>query len=251
MQLEAHQMAHNNRIEVLLIDDRPLVRAGVRRVVDAEPDLRVVGEAGSLREGVAMCRAHRPAVAVLNINVSAPALLRAVRELRDEIEDTPVVVVSRHDNDEDLFQAVAAGASGQLADASDPRLLALTVREAAAGREPITERVAARPAVSSRVLHTYRLLAQSAIGRPEGGATLGPRERQILSHVAQGMTNRQIGRELGLSENTVKAELSRIMRQLGLRGRTEAVVLAVRRGWIVVPVESARRPERDPTAAIG
>jgi two-component system response regulator DevR len=65
------------------------------------------------------------------------------------------------------------------------------------------------------------------------------------------MTNRQIGRELGLSENTVKAELSRIMRQLGLRGRTEAVVLAVRRGWIVVPVESTRRAERDPTATLG
>jgi DNA-binding NarL/FixJ family response regulator len=162
---EAHQMAHNNRIEVVLIDDRPLVRAGLRRVVDAEPDLRVVGEAGSLKEGVAMCRQHRPAVAVLNINVSAPALLRAVRELRDETEDGPVVVVSRHDDDDDLFSAVAAGAVGQLADASDPCLLALTVREAAAGREPITERVAARPAVSSRVLQTYRLLAQSAARR--------------------------------------------------------------------------------------
>jgi len=244
-------MAHNNRIEVLLIDDRPLVRAGVRRVVDAEPDLRVVAEANSLREGVALWRKHRPAVAVLNINVSAPALLRAVKELRDETEDRPVVVVSRHDDDEDLFYAVAAGASGQLADASDPCLLALTVRDAAAGREPIAERVAARPAVSARVLHTYRLLARSAISRPEGGATVGPRERLILGYVAQGMTNRQIGRELGLSENTVKAELSRITRVLGLRGRTEAVVLAVRRGWIVVPVEPARRIDRDPAAAVG
>jgi DNA-binding NarL/FixJ family response regulator len=242
-------MAQKERIEVLLIDDRALVRAGVRRMVDAEPDLRVIAEAGSLDEGVAACRDHRPAVAVLNINVSAPALLRAVHELRNEMDDTPVVVVSRRDSDEDLFQAVAAGASGQLADASDPCLLALTVREAAAGREPIGERVAARPAVSSRILQTYRLLAQSVVARPDGSATVGSRERLILGYVAQGMTNRQIGRQLGLSENTVKAELSRIMRQLGLRGRTEAVVLAVRRGWIVVPVEPSARVDREATAA--
>jgi two-component system response regulator DevR len=236
-------MAHNNRIEVVLIDDRPLVRAGVRRMVDAETDLRVVGEASSLAEGVALCREHRPAVAVLSINVSAPALLRAVHELRSETGGTPVVVVSRRDGDEDLFQAVAAGASGQLADASDPCLLALTVREAAAGHDPISERVAARPAVSSRVLQTYRQLAQSATARPEGSTTLGSRDRLILGYVAQGLTNRQIGRELALSENTVKAELSQIMRQLGLRGRTEAVVLAVRRGWIVVPVERSDRAQ--------
>ena len=242
-------MAHNNRIDVLLIDDRPLVRAGVRRMLDAEPDLRVIGEATSLDDGLAITRRHRPSVTLLSVSVSAPALLRAVHELRDETNNTPVVVVSRRDSDEDLFQAVAAGASGQLADASDPCLLALTVREAAAGREPITKRVAARPAVSTRVLQTYRQLAQSAVTRPEGSMSVNARERLILGYVAQGMTNREIGRQLGLSENTVKAELSRIMRQLGLRGRTEAVVLAVRRGWIAVPVESGRPAEVERTLA--
>jgi DNA-binding NarL/FixJ family response regulator len=241
-------MALNNRVDVLLIDDRPLVRAGVRRMVEAEPDLRVIGEVSSLDDGLAVCRRHRPAVVLLSINVSAPALLRYVHELRDETNDAPVVVVSRRDGDEDLFQAVAAGASGQLADASDPCLLAVTVREAAAGHEPITGRVAARPAVSTRVLQTYRQLAQSVVARPDGRTTVSARERLILGYVAQGMTNRQIGRQLGLSENTVKAELSRIMRQLGLRGRTEAVVLAVRRGWIAVPVEAGRRSEAGTTA---
>jgi two-component system, NarL family, response regulator DevR len=242
-------MALHNRIEVVLIDDRPLVRAGVRRVVDAAPDLHVVAEAGSLGEGIAICQQRRPAVAVLNINVSAPALLRAVHELRSACDDTPVVVVSRHDGDDDLFHAVAAGASGHLADASEPRLLTSTVRQVAAGLDPIGEQVAARPAVSARVLQTYRLLAQSVVARPDG-ATVGPRERQILGYVAQGMTNRQIGRQIGLSENTVKAELSRVMRQLGLRGRTEAVVLAVRRGWIVVRVEPTTAPEVE-SAAVG
>ncbi len=247
MQVESHQLAHNNRVDVLLIDDRPLVRAGVRCIVEAESDLHVIGEVSSLDDGLAVCRRHRPAVVLLSLNVSAPALLRLVHELRDETDDTPVVVVSRRDGDEDLFQAVAAGASGQLADASDPSLLAVTVREAAAGHEPITERLAARPAVSMRVLHTYRQLAQSAVARPDGRMTVNARERLILGYVAQGLTNRQIGRQLGLSENTVKAELSRIMRQLGLRGRTEAVVLAVRRGWIAVPVESGRPSEAETT----
>jgi DNA-binding NarL/FixJ family response regulator len=242
-------MAHNNRVDVLLIDDRPLVRAGVRRLVEAESDLRVIGEVSSLDDGLALCRRHRPAVVLLSLNISAAALLRSVHELRDETNDTPVVVVSRRDSDEDLFAAVAAGASGQLADTSDPCLLAVTVREAAAGHDPITERVAARPAVSARVMQTYRQLAQSVVTRPDGSTTVGARERQILGHVAQGMTNRQIGRQMGLSENTVKAELSRIMRQLGLRGRTEAVVLAVRRGWIAVPVESGRRAEAESTVA--
>lgn len=242
-------MAPNNRIDVVLIDDRALVRAGVRHVVDAEPDLRVIAEAGSLDEAIAICRQQQPAVAVLNINVSAPALLRAVHELRSACDDRPVVVISRHDGDDDLFHAVAAGASGHLTDASEPHILAATVRQVAAGLDPIGETLAARPAVSARVLQTYRLLAQSVVGRPDG-ATVGPRERQILGYVAQGMTNRQIGRQIGLSENTVKAELSRVMRQLGLRGRTEAVVLAVRRGWIVVPVEPMAAPEADPALAV-
>src|SRR6188474_1074482 len=172
-------MALHNRIKVVLIDDRPLVRAGVRRVVDAAQDLHVVAEAGTLDEGIAICRQRRPAVVVLNINVSAPALLRAVHELRSACDDMPVVVVSRRDGDEDLFHAVAAGASGQLADASDPHLLTATVRQVAAGLDPIGDRVAARPAVSARVLQTYRLLAQSVVARPDG-ATVGPRERQIL-----------------------------------------------------------------------
>jgi two-component system response regulator DevR len=232
------------QIDLVLVDERPLVRSGVRRILESE-GMRVVGEANSIEEAVAMCHAHPSAVAVVSLDLPGAGLLRAVQRLRREGNSGAVVVISPRDGDEELYHAVVSGASGHAAEASDPSQLSVIIRLAAQGQEPIGRQIALRPQVSQRVLETYRQLAQLAVARPEGEIPLTARERKILGFVAQGMTNRQIGRQLGLSENTVKAELSGIMRQLGLRGRTEAVVLAVRRGWIGVPVgPDAKKSDR-------
>lgn len=229
------------QISLVLVDERPLIRAGVRRMLESEWGMRVVGEASSIEDALETCRANPDAVVVMSLDLPGAGLLRAIQRLRREGNAPSVIVVSARDTDDELYQAVAAGASGHVAEASEPQQLAETIRHAAEGQDPIGRQIARRPLVGQRVMETYRQLAQLAVARAEGEIPLKPRERKILGFVAQGMTNRQIGRQLGLSENTVKADLSAIMRQLGLRGRTEAVVLAVRRGWIGVPVTGEQK----------
>jgi DNA-binding NarL/FixJ family response regulator len=235
-----------DQINLVLVDDRPLVRSGVRRTLESEWDMRVVGEANSIEDALEFCRANPDAVVVLSLDLPGARLLRAIQALRRQGNALSVIVLSPRDTDDELYQAVVAGATGHVAEASEPHQLAETVRRAAAGEEPISRQIARRPLVSQRVMDTYRHLAQLAVARPEGDIPLNARERKILGYVAQGMTNRQIGRQLGLSENTIKADLSGVMRQLGLRGRTEAVVLAVRRGWIASsePAPSGARTAR-------
>jgi DNA-binding NarL/FixJ family response regulator len=234
----------DEQIKLVLVDERPLVRAGMRGMLESEWGMRVVGEANSTEGAIAFCRASRDAVVLISLDLPGAGLLGAIQRLRGEGNAPAVIVVSQRDTDDQLYHAVVAGASGHVAEASEPYLLAETIRLAAAGQEPIGRQIARRPQVSERVLQTYRQLAQLAVARPEREIPLTPRERRILGFVAQGLTNRQIGRQLGLSENTIKADLSGIMRQLGLRGRTEAVVLAVRRGWIGAPVtiEAKKHP---------
>lgn len=233
-----------DHINLVLVDERPLVRAGMRRMLESERGIRVVGEASAIEEAIEQARNGSAGVVVMSLDLPGAELLRAVQRVRHEANSPAVIVVSPRDGDDELYQAVVAGASGHVAEAGEPQQLVETIRGAAAGQDPIGRQLAHRPSVSQRVLETYRQLAQLAVARPEGEIPLNARERKILGFVAQGLTNRQIGRQLGLSENTVKAELSGIMRQLGLRGRTEAVVLAVRRGWIGVPVDSEIKKQR-------
>ena len=222
-------------IELMLVDEHRLVRAGVRTILEAEPDLTVVGEVDSIDAAVAYCIDRRPDVVLMDLDLSAPGLLHSVQRLRRECSAPAVIVVSHGDTDEDLYQAALAGASGHVAEADAPQALVDTIRLAAAGAEPIGLRIAGRPAVSRRVLEMYRLLSQASAAHDEQEAALTVRELEILRHIAEGLTNRQIGRRMGLSENTVKAAVSSILRRLGLRHRTEAVVHAVRRGWMIVP----------------
>lgn len=227
-------MDGNGKIELVLVDEHPLVRAGVRTMLEAD-GLTVVAEAETIDAAVDWCRQLRPDVVLMDLDLSAPALLHTVQRLRRECADVAVVVVSHSGSDQDLYQAALAGASGHVSEMDPPQTLLETVRLAAAGAEPIGQRIASRPQVSRRVLDVYRLLAQANSTHLEPEVMLTVRELDILRHVAAGMTNRQVGRRMGLSENTVKAAVSSILRRLGLRHRTEAVVHAVRRGWLTVP----------------
>lgn len=224
-----------DRIELVLVDEHPLVRAGVRTMLENELDMHVIGEADSVEEAVGVIRAQKPDVVVMDLDLLGPGLMQGVQRVHRESSDSAVVIMSHRDGDEDLYQAVVAGAAGHVAEANEPEALTNTIRLAAGGEDPIGQQIALRPMVSQRVLEMYRQLAQTAAGPQDGEVPITARERVILRHVAQGLTNRQIGRQMGLSENTVKAAMSGLLKRLGLRHRTEAVVHAVRRGWISVP----------------
>lgn len=224
-------------IQLVLVDESPLMRAGVRTMLETEWGMDVIAETDSLDQALDYCRQRPPDVLLMDLDLPAPGLMQGLHRLRRECTDCAVVILTHRDDDDELFQAVMAGASGHVVDDAQPHELAATIRRAAAGGEPIGQLLAERPSVSQRVLEAFRDLALYGPQiRPEREPVpLSARQLLILRYAAEGLTNRQIARTMGYSEHTIKSEMSAILAELCLKHRTEAVVHAVRRGWISLP----------------
>ena len=197
-------------ITILLVDDHQLVRAGLRALLESVDDLRVVGEAGEGDAAVEMVVAQRPDVVLMDLSMPRVDGVEATRRLAAAGVDTRVVVLTSFADQPRVQAALAAGAVGYLLKDSDPRDVIAAVRQAAAGHVPIDARVA------------QALLPGSQT--PAAGHTLSGREAEVLSLVAQGMANKQIARQLGISERTVKAHLGKVFRQIGVADRTSAAL---------------------------
>lgn len=236
------------QIQLMIVGDHPVIRAGVRTLLENESDLEVVAEAESIEAAVSICGLHQPDVVLMDLGEPTPAVVQAVKRLQRACEKGALVILGRHDADEDIFRAIIAGAAGHVGDASQPDELLTTIRQAAQGGEPISHLLAERPGLGRRVLETYRQLSdQGQTTHDEEVVTLSHRELEVLRYAADGLTNRKIGRALGLSEHTIKSTFSQILARLGLANRTEAVVHAVREGWITVPITP--EPDADLSAA--
>ena len=199
-------------ITILLVDDHQLVRAGLRALLESVDDLRVVGEAGDGDAAVDLAVAERPDVVLMDLSMPRVDGVEATRRLVAAAVDTRVVVLTSFADQPRVQAALAAGAVGYLLKDSDPRDVISAVRQAAAGHVPIDARVA------------QALLPGSQT--PAAGHTLSGREAEVLSLVAQGMANKQIARQLGISERTVKAHLGKVFRQIGVADRTSAALWA-------------------------
>ena len=217
-------------IRVAIADDQQLIRAGFRALLDAEPDMEVVGEAASGEEAVRVAREHRPDVFLMDIRMPGRDGLWATREIVADaaLGDIHVVVVTTFELDEYVTEAILSGASGFLVKDSEPSELIRAVRVAASGDALLSPGV------------TRRLLARVADGvRAPAGAELGiltDREREVLVLIGQGLTNDEIAQRLFLSPLTAKTHVSRMMGKLGARDRVQLVVLAydsglVKPGW--------------------
>ena len=223
----------NRPIELVIVDEHPVMRAGVRILLESDANVAVVAEADSVDEAVDMCRDTSPDVVLLDVDRADAQMIDDMQRLRRELPNGALVVLGRHEDDEELFRAVVGGAAGHVGDSAGPAQLVETIKEAADGSEPIQRTLAARPNVGRRVLEAYAELAQHAPGAMD--PALSEREVRILELAAEGRTNYQIGREIGLSEHTVKGAFSVLLAKLGLRHRTQAVVHALRLGWISPP----------------
>lgn len=199
-------------ITILLVDDHQLVRAGLRALLESVDDLRVVGEAGDGDAAVDLAVAERPDVVLMDLSMPRVDGVEATRRLVAAAVDTRVVVLTSFADQPRVQAALAAGAVGYLLKDSDPRDVIAAVRQAAAGHVPIDARVA------------QALLPGSQT--PAAGHTLSGREAEVLSLVAHGMANKQIARQLGISERTVKAHLGKVFRQIGVADRTSAALWA-------------------------
>ncbi len=209
-------------VRVAIVDDQEMVRTGFRLILDAEPDIEVLAEAGDGREAVEAVARTRPDVVLMDIQIPVLDGLAATRQIVDA-GDTRVVILTTFERDDYITEAVRAGASGFLVKNAPPEDLLAAVRVVAGGDALLSPSV------------TRRVLARLAAGSPDPAAAarldrLTERETEVLALVAGGFSNSEIAGRLYLGEATVKTHVSRILTKLGLRGRVQAVVYAYESG---------------------
>ncbi|MFJ4715457.1 response regulator [Streptomyces sp. NPDC088785] len=204
-------------IRLLLADDHPVVRAGLRAVLDAEPDFEIAAEAASAERAVALAATERIDVVLMDLQFGAGMHGAEATALIAALAGGPrVLVLTTYDTDADILAAVEAGASGYLLKDAPPQELAAAVRTAAAGRSALA------PAVALRLMDRMRVPAES----------LSRRELEVLQLVRDGLSNAEIARQLFLSQATVKSHLVHVYAKLGVDSRTSAVAAAVHRGLV-------------------
>ena len=215
-------------IRVVVADDQDIVRAGFSALLDTQPDITVVGTAGDGAEAVRVCREREPDVVVMDVRMPVMDGIEATRELTSAVDGGPrVLVLTTFDLDEYVYDALRSGASGfLLKDAAAERLFD-AVRVVAAGEALLA------PAVTRRLIGEFARLRPSRAPRPEQLQELTARETEVLRLVAEGLSNAEIAERLVVSEETIKTHVSRVLMKLGLRDRTQAVVMAYESGLVV------------------
>ncbi|WP_413808374.1 response regulator [Streptomyces sp. OE57] len=213
-------MREEGKIRIFLVDDHEVVRRGVRDLLAGEPDMEVVGEAGTAADALARIPAARPDVAVLDIRLPDRSGVEVCREIRARHESVRCMMLTSFADDEALFDAIIAGASGYvLKDIRGDELLA-AVRDVAAGRSLLD------PVATARVLE--RLRGQTAAQPDDQLAALTEQERRILLLIGEGLTNRAIGERLHLAEKTIKNYVSSLLSKLGMERRSQAAAYVAR-----------------------
>jgi DNA-binding NarL/FixJ family response regulator len=207
-------MTEEGRIRVLCVDDHPLLREGIGAIVNSQEDMELVGAAASAAEGVQMYRERRPDVVLMDLRLPDASGIEALIAIRAEDAQARVVVLTTYDGDVEIRRALAAGAAGYLLKSLPPAELVAGIRAVHGGRKRIPAEVAAQ------------------LAEHMGEEALTGREVEVLEAVAGGNRNREIAERLFISEETVKVHVKHIMEKLGAADRTQAVALAVRRGFI-------------------
>ncbi|MDP9382845.1 MAG: response regulator transcription factor [Chloroflexota bacterium] len=205
-------------LRLLLVDDHPVVRDGVAAITETQPDMEVVGEAGDGEEAIDLALELKPDVVLMDLRLPRVTGVEAIRRIRSELPHAHILILTTYDSDESILEGLQAGAEGYLLKGSSRQELLSAIRAVARGESPLP------PAVAGRLISRLR----SGVAATE----LSARELEVLKLVAQGKRNREIADDLFLSEKTVKAHVSSILRKLNAEDRTEAVTIGLRRGLI-------------------
>lgn len=205
-------MSTTSKFRVLVVDDHPTMRLGIVAIINAQRDMTVCAQAGDGESAVKMFKQHRPDVTLMDLRLPKMSGLEALRAIRRDDPAARCVVLTTYEGDEDIHQSLAAGAAGYLIKAMSNETLVDALRKVHAGSRflpaPVAESLAARTPNSD----------------------LSPREREVLSLIVHGKSNKEIAADLGITEATVKCHVSVILERLGVTDRTQAVVTALQRG---------------------
>ncbi len=217
-------MAEPDKITVVLADDHAVLRSGLRALLDAEPDIEVVGEAGDGEAAIELVRSLRPAVAVMDLSMPGKGGLAAIKEIVADVPGTHVLVLTMHDDEQYLYHVLQAGGEGYVVKSSADTDLLSAIRTVAHGGVFVYAPAAAH------ILKGY--VETSGMPEPSKKGGLSEREVEVLQLTAQGFTNQEIAEKLFLSRKTVDSYRSRIMDKLNLQHRSELVRYALQKGLL-------------------
>ncbi len=224
-------------IKVMIVDDHEVVRLGLRGVFESEREFSVVAEAENADAAFRQARALRPDVILMDVRMPGTDGIAACRQLRQELPETRVLMLTSHGDEQAVMASIMAGASGYLLKNTGRVGILNAVRSAASGQSLLD------PAVTSKVLERLRTLSETSVDREV--ALLSERERELMPLVARGLTNKEIAAQLVISENTARNHLSRILEKLGLSSRSEAATFAATHGMLdqdAGPTSPPKRP---------
>jgi DNA-binding NarL/FixJ family response regulator len=213
-------------VGVLIVDDDKLMRAGLRAVLSSDDEIAVVGEAGDGRAAIDSARRLAPDVVLMDVRMPSMDGITATREVLRVAPDVRVVIVTTFEEDDYVFGALSAGASGFLLKRTGPEELIAAIHTVAEGEALLS------PSVTRRVIE--RMAHEPTLGQPDDGRLeeLTGRERDVLELLAAGLTNAEIAERLGIEESTVKTHVKRVLMKLALRDRVQAVIFAYETGLI-------------------
>jgi DNA-binding NarL/FixJ family response regulator len=214
-------------IKVLIADDHKMFRQGLRKLFEIEPDIEIVGEAQQGLEVPELVRTLEPDVVLMDINMPGIDGLEATRRILGENPDCSIIVLTMFREDEHVFDAIKAGARGYVLKDADSVEVIDAIRKVAAGGSILD------PAMAGKVFNQFKLMASTSDKGNRDGLT--DRELEILTLIAQGASNREIGEKLFLSEKTIKNYITSIFQKLHMNDRTQAAVYALQRGLIAKP----------------
>jgi DNA-binding NarL/FixJ family response regulator len=221
------------KFSIIIVDDHPLFREGVRSVIDAEDDLNVLAEGTSGDQALQLVRELRPRVALIDINMPNMNGMQVTRQIKAERLDTSIVLLTAYDDVEQVLHAFKAGASAYCSKDVEAGKLVDIVRQVARGFYIVGDQV-----FDAEGLEDWLSRGVEAVRRPhldgdiEAFTPLSPREMEILQYVTRGMSNKEIAAKLGISHQTVKNHMTAILHKLDVEDRTQAAVYALRHGWV-------------------
>lgn len=221
------------KIRVMIVDDHPLFRAGLRRVLEMESDLAIEAEVGDGEQAVEKARKLKPQVILMDVSLPNMNGLQATRELTASTNEMSVIILTAYHDDEQMLHALRNGASAYFPKDVNPSELVQAIRAVSQGNFVVNDAVLAKPQVAAWLLSQFD---QMAVAGSEGSEftfqPLSAREMEILKCITRGQSNKEIAQQLGISRQTVKNHMTSILRKLAVNDRTQAAVYALRRGWI-------------------
>jgi len=231
-------------INLLIVDDHPLFRQGVRWSLNKDQDIKVIGDVATAEEAIEFISLLPPDVLLIDANLPQTDGIEITRRLHRTHPSLGVIVLSMHESDEQAFNSLRAGASAYYSKEIHPSQLAQSIRRVARGEYVINEVMFDEPKVAERILKQFRDQNRGITASEEVNfavfSPLSDREIEVLDKIAAGSSNKEIADGLGISTQTVKNHISSILRKLSLNDRTQAVIYALRHNWIKTPDEQVR-----------